>query len=533
MHVEEQRIGRIVAVSGSQVIMLLDNHANNGNQQALPPPQIGALVKMRTPGFTVFGLVSGLSIPIPAHDDSDAEIKIVELDLLGEAADAENGHRHPFQRGVSVCPALGNDVFASTQEDLRQVYARPSTSSVRVGTIHQDQSLPAFVITDELLGKHFAILGTTGSGKSCAVALILRAILTQHSSGHVLLLDLHNEYGPAFHDFAELLSPSSLELPYWLLNFNEIKEIMIGSESGEREVDAAILKEAIVTAKRRFAGEAQKNDLVTVDTPVPYRLSDVDRLIDEALGKLDKASDSAPFLRLKERLATLQSDKRFAFMFPGLTVRDNMATILSRLFRIPVSGKPITILDLSGVPSEILNVVVSLLCRLTFDFAHWSERSMPILLVCEEAHRYAPLDAKLGFEPAKNALSRIAKEGRKYGVSLCVVSQRPSELVPGMLSQCNTIFALRMSNQTDQEFVRGALSESAHGLLDSLPSLRAAEAIAIGEGVSVPVRLCFDDLSEEYRPRGGTAAFSSAWQENLEDKSFVEEVVTRWRRQRI
>jgi len=237
-------------------------------------------------------------------------------------------------------------------------------------------------------------------------------------------------------------------------------------------------------------------------------------------------------LRLKERLNRLQSDKRFAFMFQGLTVRDNMASILSRIFRVPVEGKPVTILDLSGVPSEILNVVISLLCRVTFDFALWSERAMPILLVCEEAHRYVSQDRNQTFEPTRRALARIAKEGRKYGVSLCLVSQRPSDLSIEILSQCNTIFAMRMGNQKDQEFVRGTLTEATLGLLDSLPTLRTAEAIAVGEGVSVPVRLCFDRLAEDCKPMSGTACFSAAWQSDDKDLGFVAEIVRRWRHQR-
>ena len=189
-------------------------------------------------------------------------------------------------------------------------------------------------------------------------------------------------------------------------------------------------------------------------------------------------------------------------------------------------------MDLSGVPSEILNVVVSVLSRMIFDFAVWSDRSVPMLLVCEEAHRYVPQDTRLGFEPTKKALARIAKEGRKYGVSLCLVSQRPSELASGILSQCNTIFALRLSNQKDQDFVRSALSESAMGLMDFLPSLRNAEAIAVGEGVPMPLRLCFNRLAEEHRPLSGTASFSTAWQNDDEDRSFLDQVVDRWRRQR-
>ena len=525
------RIGRVVSVSGSQVIILLDEPADSAMKPTKGAPQIGALVKMRTAGSTVYGLVSGLSIPVPAKEAGAEELDIVELELLGEALVDDRQRQGAFERGVSVYPSLGDPVYASTQEDLRQVYAKPTVSSVRIGTIHQDQSLPAFVVTDDLLGKHFAILGTTGSGKSCALALTLRAILSRHPHGHVLLLDPHNEYSHAFGDSAEVIAPADLELPYWLLNFEEIKELMIGGNGDRADAEATILSDAVITAKRQYLTETGSTEIVTVDTPVPFRLSDVVRMLDEAMGKLEKPENSAPFLRLKTRLAALQSDRRFAFMFPGLQVRDNMASILSRIFRIPVNGKPLTIVDLSGVPSEILDVVVSLLCRMTFDFALWSDRAVPTMLVCEEAHRYATLDSRLGFESTKKALSKIAKEGRKYGVSLCVVSQRPSELATGMLSQCNTIFALRMSNQKDQEYVRGALSDSALGLMDSLPSLRNAEAIVVGEGVSVPMRLCFDELPEEHRPRSGTASFSKAWDKEVDGAGFIDETIGRWRRQ--
>jgi len=529
---EEERIGRVVSVSGSQVIVLLENQVLEGSQGPASEIQIGGLVKMHTPASTLFGMISGLSIPIPSEEARESEMRIVEMELVGEAIVKEDVGKAVFQRGVSFCPSLGDGVYTTTQSDLKQVYARPAVSSVRIGTIYQDQTLPAFISTDDLLGKHFAILGTTGSGKSCAVALILRAILAQHPNGHALLLDLHNEYGRAFADCAEILGPGTLELPYWLLNFEEIQEIVIGSGKEDREADIIILKEAIINAKRRYRSDADKVDHISADTPVPYRLSDIAQQIDEALGKLDKPTDSAPYLRLKDRFSALQADKRFSFMFQGLTVRDNMTSILSRIFRVPVAGKPVTIIDLSGVPSDILNVVVSLLCRLTFDFALWSDRAVPMLLVCEEAHRYLAEDAALGFGATKRALGRIAKEGRKYGVSLCVVSQRPSDLAVGILSQCNTIFAMRMSNQKDQEFVRGTLSESALGLLDSLPTLRTGEAIAVGEGVSVPVRLQFDMLPDERKPLSGTASFSTAWQNDDKDETFVAEIVERWRRQR-
>lgn len=526
-----QRVGRIVAVSGGQAVAILENTSED--LVADVPVQIGTLVKMRTLYTIVFGIVSGLTIPVPSNGGGAEEHRIVELELLGEMALGPNLQTRPFRRGVSYFPALGDDVYAATQEDLADVYTFPNKSAVPIGTIHQDRNIPGYVVTDDLLGKHFAILGTTGVGKSCAVALILRAILSKHPNGHILLLDVHNEYAPAMGDAAEILDPRTMQLPYWLLNQEEIVEIVVGQRGPDRETDALILAETIAAAKRRYAGDAQGADRITVDTPVPYRLGDVARLLDEAAGRLDRPRDTAPYMRLKARFASLQSDPRYNFMFPGLAVRDNMAQIVSQLFRIPVNGKPVTIVDLSGVPSEILNVVVSVLCRMTFDFVLWSDRAVPVLLVCEEAHRYAPKDERRGFEPTKRALSRIAKEGRKYGVSLCLVTQRPSELTSEILSQCNTIFALRMSNQTDQEFVRSAMSESGIGLLDFLPSLGIAEAIAIGEGVSVPMRICLHDLPAELRPRSGTAPFSSGWSKDVgDDATFLDKVIQRWRNQR-
>src|SRR5262249_60984790 len=213
----------------------------------------------------------------------------------------------------------------------------------------------------------------------------------------------------------------------------------------------------------------------------------------------------------------------------GLTVRDNLTEILSRILRIPVSGKPITILDISSVPSEIVNVVVSLLCRLIFDFALWSDRdkSIPILLVCDEAHRYVPNDSTLGFEPTRRAIAQIAKEGRKYGVSLCLVTQRPSEISETILSQCSTVFALRLGNDKDQEFVAKALPESARGFLGSLPALRTQEAIVVGEGVTLRMRIVLDDLPPDSRPRSETLPFSSAWQADTADAQIIAPTVTR------
>jgi DNA helicase HerA-like ATPase len=534
------RIGHVISVAGSRVSALLVYGTNGdgtepgaGTGVARSAVQVGSLARIQTGHSTVFGMISSLRTENPSFPPVENEKHFFELELLGEAMlDVSTGSESTFQRGVSVYPGLGSEIYTATRADLERVYARPAASNVRVGAIHQDRTLPAFVTTDHLVGKHFAVLGTSGSGKSCTVALLLRAILDQNSCGHIVLLDPHNEYRAAFGERAEIVSPQSMELPYWLLNFEETVELLIGHDGMNQETEVGILKGGILEAKRRYVGEGRDTSYITVDTPVPYRMATLLQYLDRQMGRLDKPDTSAPYMRIKDRIETLSTDSRYSFMFSGMFIADNMSKILSRILRIPVNGKPITICDLSGVPSEIVEVLVSMISRMIFDFALWSERSksVPVLLVCEEAHRYVP-KFDTAFPAVRKALARIAKEGRKYGVALCLITQRPSEISPEVLSQCNTLFALRMSNQPDQEFVAKTLPDSAGGLINALPALRTQEAIVVGEGVNVPVRLTMDNLAEEFRPRSGSAKFAAAWRQETTPSGFVEATVERWRRQ--
>ncbi|MEL7048424.1 MAG: DUF87 domain-containing protein [Pseudomonadota bacterium] len=531
-------IGRIVSVTGAKAIVLLDGAQGRPNNQVNDRPEMGTLLAIDTENTVVLAIVSALSVPVPSQREGEAEIWIAELGLVGELWKDDNGMPNAFNRGVTIYPALGDRVRVSGKHELRLAFCGLNENGVRVGTLRQDSTIPAMVRVDDLLGKHFAILGTTGTGKSCTTALILRSILEQHPAAHVVLLDPHNEYATAFSEFAEVISPRNMQLPYWLLNFEEIVEVLIGDMNRKAEIE--VLQELIPIAKSRYSagrtGETGKlrrsafeNARFTVDTPVPYRISDLTSLIDERMGKLENKRDLAPYRNLKTRIDTISQDGRYAFMFGSLTVYDGMAQVLSRIFRVPVNNKPITILELTGLPTEIVNVVVSVLCRMTFDFALWSEGKVPVTLVCEEAHRYVPANSSLGFEPCKRAIAKIAKEGRKYGASLCIVTQRPAEIDPTILSQCNTVFALRMSNDKDQQIVQSAVSDTGSGLLEFLPALGQREAIAFGDGVSLPVRIKFDELAADNLPRSSTARFSEQWQTSVGDDDFLEQVVERWR----
>jgi DNA helicase HerA-like ATPase len=528
------RAGRVVSTAGSQVIMLLDQDVSG-----LDVVQMSGLVRVKSPHATVYGIIEGLTTPMPVQPGADGakkdtpELKLAEIGLLGEVPDDSSGlapnRGGSFRRGVSKLPSLDAVVYLATADDTAAVYALHKSQAVSIGSVHQDPNVPARISVDDMLCKHFAMLGTTGTGKSCALTLILKRILEQRPNGHVLLLDPHGEYGHAFGDRAEHLTVGTFRFPYWLCNFDELAEVVFGREKHDATMEIMLLRDLVLTAKINFAGNSREANWITVDTPVPYSMGDLNRLIDQAIGSLDNRNNLPPYLRIKSRINSLQSDRRFDFMFDtGLAIRDDFATLLGRLFRVPANGKPLAILDLASIPSEVLNVVVTVVCRLAFDFAVTAGQKTPLLLVCEEAHRYAPQDTALGFEPAKRALSRIAKEGRKYGISLGVVSQRASELASTILSQCNTVFAFRMSNERDQEIIQATLAEASSALVAVLPFLGSSEAIAIGEGVPVPMRLRFDVLPESERPLSNSANFSERWGVNAvaEDNELDRVVAT-------
>jgi DNA helicase HerA-like ATPase len=532
--IARMRAGRVVSTAGSQVIILLDRDASR-----LDAVQMGALVSVRSPHALVFGIIEGLSTPMPIQSGGGqpgegTELKIAEIGLLGEVPDHASSIAGSFRRGVTKLPSLDAIVYLANEDDTAVVYALNKRRAVSIGSVHQDPRVPARISVDDMLCKHFAILGTTGTGKSCALTLILKRILEQNPNGHVLLLDPHGEYGRAFGARAEHLTKETLRLPYWLCNFEELTEVVFGHEKHDMIMEIVHLRELVLSAKMNFAGNARDAGWITVDTPVPYSLGDLNRLLDQAIGSLENRSTLPPYLRLKSRINALQSDRRFDFMFDtGLVVRDDFAALLGRILRVPANGKPLAILDLASIPSEVLNVVVAVICRLAFDFAVLGGQKMPLLLVCEEAHRYAPQDNALGFEPAKRALSRIAKEGRKYGISLGVISQRPSELASTILSQCNTVFAFRMSNERDQEIIQATLAEASAAMFSVLPFLGGSEAIAIGEGVPVPMRLRFDVLPEGERPLSNSAPFSDRWgNADLSESSELDRVVAAMRGRR-
>ena len=528
------RIARIVSVSGAQAVAALDG--SPADDSAAPPRlEIGATVTIPTPHSIVLGLVSAMTTPIPDTETDQESVRLIELNLAGEIIVDPVTSRPVFRRGVSSVPSMGDGVHQANQEALRLAYTQPATATIDVGTLYQNSEVPARLLVDDLFGKHFLIVGTTGCGKSSALTGILQSLLPDYQQARVVILDIHNEYAQAFGDRAELIAPSNLNLPFWLLNFQELTAAFTSSDD-QHEAEVEILSEAVLWAKRRYmdapSGRLRRpvdGQVVSIDTPVPFRLADLVSYIDNQLGKLDRTLNTLAYKRLKSRIETLISDPRYSFMFGSLMIEDTMTDVLGRLFRVPVNGKPITVLDLATVPAEILDVVISVISRLAFDLANWSDAQLPILIVCEEAHRYAPADAGNKFMPTRQALSRIAKEGRKYGVSLALITQRPSELDPTILSQCSTVFAMRLSTERDQVVVRANTHEGGLDLLDFLAILGDREAIVLGQGVVMPMRIRFHTLKSRGVAQHSHQGFSNAWKHTTIDRDVLAEIVHRWR----
>jgi len=526
-----QPIGVVLDVTGAGATIALDparltECAGDDDRAVALAGQVGSQAKLRAGDSWLLGTVRD-----QRQDRRGTGGIIAQIDFLGEGSEEKlTGRIRGFRRGVTRYPVPGAMVFAATTNDLRNVFASDGRAFIEVGTVFPTRDIRAGLYIDQLLGKHFALLGSTGTGKSTSTALILHRICQAAPQGHVIMVDPHGEYGSAFKNSGAILDVSNLKMPYWLMNFEEHCEILLTSNGNDRQVDADILAKCLLAArsKNRLTETIGK---ITVDSPVPYLLSDLSAELSKEMGDLDKATGIAPYMRIKSKLDELKTDPRYQFLFSGMLVGDTMAAFLARILRLPTEGKPISIIDVSGVPSDITSTVVAVLSRLVFDYATWArdERTRPILLVCEEAHRYVPNEKNFDNSSVGKVLSRIAKEGRKYGVSLGLVTQRPSDLAEGVLSQCGTIISMRLNNERDQAFVKAAMPEGARGFLDSIPALRNRECIICGEGTSVPMRVTFDTLEESKRPASEDPSFSALWQESGGEEDALQRIVKRWR----
>jgi DNA helicase HerA-like ATPase len=524
-------LGHVVQCDGNRAIVSAE--AESFDAAEWRQWSVGKLVSINLGDSRIVGLVYAIEKPDRNWEKENENRIEVSVELVGEIRDRPDMAKPVFDRGITAYPYVGAITHDIRSNDLAAIYDLGGRAATTIGCLSQDEALEARIAMDDTLGRHFAIVGTTGVGKSTAVSLLVRKAIEARPDLRILILDPHNEFAGAFHDYAVRIDTGNLELPFWLFRLEELAEVLFrGRDAVAEEVD--ILRDIIPAAKVMYRNAATQASLrrggdaggITADTPLPYRIVDLMRLIDDRMGQLDAKQDRPFFRSLRSRLEAALTDPHYRFMFNSKLIEDSIHQTIGRIFRIPSEGRPLTCFELAGLPSEIINAVCSVLARLAFDLALWSEGKLKLLVLCEEAHRYMPADPKLGFAPTRHALSRIAKEGRKYGCYLGVVTQRPGELDPTILSQCSTIFAMRLANERDKEIIRSAIADSSVSTLSFLSSMGQREAIAFGEGVATTMRMKFLQMNSEFIPgqnSGKTQSKGSA-DDDVDLVSIVEKL---------
>lgn len=501
-----------------------------------------------------------------------------------------------FERGAVFLPVPTELAYVPEQATLDNLFAQSAEYDFPFGQLSVNKGVTLRISGDRFFGKHIAVVGSTGSGKSCAVARILQDVVGiaskknsnagKQKNAHVVIFDVHDEYSAAFTlDQSESftlnrLGIDSLQLPYWLMNSEELESIFIESNEQNSHNQISQFKYAVILNKERHNPSLTK---VTYDSPVYFSLREVYNYIEnlnrEVIGRLEgenvpklldgtlvtdrksfyfdkvhsfaqlsaaaaSKATSGPyngeFNRFVSRLETKLSDRRLRFLLEpeksaGIPYATADFEAIMQQFIGYLNKANVTIVDLSGIPFEVLSITVSLVSRLIFDFCfHYTKlrheggntNDVPVMIVCEEAHNYVPQNESTAYRSSRKSLERVAKEGRKYGISLMVVSQRPSEVSETIFAQCSNFVALRLTNEADQEYVRRLFPDNANGITDILPNLSPGDCIVVGDSVLLPAVVHLP--LPEPEPHSQSVRVHSEWQAPWRDVTF-QEVVNRWR----
>lgn len=580
-------LGRVSAVSGSSITVKLAESLSSGlamiDGHTYRVGQVGSFVRIPLGYQDLYGVVAEIganAAPLPAVPLDTDTGRWMRIELAGEAI----GER--FERGLSQHPNVDDAVHIVTQRDLRRIYGGAEEDQVEIGTLSSAENIVVRLSLDALVTRHSAIVGSTGAGKSTTVASLLRSVVgsaeaVASSGARILLLDVHGEYSAALGDLAKTFSATPqpdeepLFVPYWALEASELLDFVAGGLSDNHLIaftdKIQELKEARLNASG-FAGLDPQS--LTIDSPVPYSLKQLwyDLIDFETMTftgqlrdqpALEVAGDPAtltaprytphamgaagPFLNqaakgIRRQLNLLRSrllDRRFDFLLhpgpwePDLAghTQQDLDTLLAGWLG---HDRPITILDLSGVPSTVLVRLIGSILRIVYEALYWGREKTeggvlrPLLVVMEEAHRYVSPESG---NVAADVIKRVAKEGRKYGVGAMLVSQRPSEIDETVLSQCGTLIALRLSNPADRARVKGALPDNLSGLMDLLPVLRTGETIISGEAARLPVRCRVSLPPADRLPKSSDPEVSAAWRTRRVAEGY-ERIVASWRAQR-
>lgn len=560
--VENLAIGTIIEVDGSHIVAELRPGITELSRifggDTYPIGQFGSIVKIHFGQRIIFAFVGRLRMKAEYESErglapqATRDERVIEADLFGEGEWLSDTSATPaswslkFDRGVATYPLPQQTVYLTPKRELRFIYGHGKGLSVHLGEHVGTGGTKCYAEMNELLGKHTAILGSTGAGKSGTVAAVLHSLLERGAEAElanwvprIVVLDPHNEYSKAFGEKHIRLSTDegSLKLPYWLLNFQETVSLIIGKTEFVATSQSNIVKLALLNARTEAAGTL-KIDLtkqpLTVDSPTPYSIQKFKDEVNLQRPSGKDKKEQEPFNSVINKLETLERDSRMNFMLsPWDGTSDEFAPVLSQFVG---DGKAVRIVDLSGVPNEVAGICSAVIARTLFNLKVWQtseERKRdPVLLVCEEAHRYVPNRGEAQYEAAQEAIRRIAKEGRKYGIGLLLVSQRPSEVESTVLSQCNSWIILRITNDADREHVRAILPDSMAGLTKMLSGLRRQEAIFVGQAAILPSRILIRSLTQEQLPRSNDIDLDKGWQSASMTADELGAIANRWRFQK-
>ena len=546
----EELLGTVESVDTSTVIVKVDN------DNKLRGLQVNHLISIQSSkvGQHLIGLVSKI-IRKSAYSDTDVDVSpefgfnIIKVILIGTHYDKDGSRENVFRRSLATIPTINAECHLIHGDRLKRFMQAISSIpegedavSLQIGNYSIDEDATAWLNGNKLFQRHAVIVGSTGSGKSWCVAKILEQVAALKSAD-AILFDIHGEYSTLQGDsFTHLkvagpndaMEEGMLFLPYWLLTYEEMLSLMLDRSDSNAPNQAMMFSSAVIDGKKEFLKNDGKDEMeanITLDSPIPYNLDNLLnslRAKDTEMVSGARGDKQGPYFgkltRFIQRLETKQKDKRLNFMFSSeahLLSYDYMSELCSKLMLPSVAGKKgVKIIDFSEVPSDILPLIVSLIARVIFSVQQWttSEHRHPIAIFCDEAHLYIPANTEKSIDDASLVtFERISKEGRKYGIGLVVISQRPSEVNRTVLSQSNNFIAMRLTNVDDQSVVKRLLPDSLGDYAEMLPILDIGEALVVGDASLLPSRIRI--APPNMKPRSATIDF---WDEWSKDSTSVD-----------
>ncbi|MCP4119657.1 MAG: ATP-binding protein [Desulfobacteraceae bacterium] len=518
-------------------------------QSAAETLKIGSYIRVSDDDdIALIAMIDNFLIEVPENGEAKRKY-IIEANPLGVVKDEK------FQRGGDTIAIPPKKVEPAKESEILSIYSQ-STKEIEKFVFSSLSSNPKIRVPvngNNFFNKHVAVVGSTGSGKSHTVTKIIQRAVEEKdgdfslNNSHIIIFDIHSEYKSAFPD-ANNLGISDLTLPYWLLTSEELEELFIDTEANDHN-QRNVFKEAVINDRiNQFTGADSYKSKIHYDSPLLFDINEVlnfaknknTEMIDGAkAGTKKQGTLNGKLTNFVSRLENKLNDKRLEFLLGENSKTITFEETIKQLLGHSAGSKSnVTILDLSGVPFEVLSITVSLISRMIFEYGYYYKRirtkkdpnekinnDTPFLLVYEEAHKYVPKSDLVKFRASKNSIERIAKEGRKYGVTLLLASQRPSELSETIFSQCNNFIAMRLTNPIDQNYVKKLLPDTLGSLTEKLPSLQAGESLLIGESVVLPSIVKIDKC--ELPPSSNDIPYWELWKREWKEAN-IDEIKTEW-----